>query len=401
MLVFWVTSAAARDFQSDRTPGLAIPQHSPAADRHRRGRDGRPTPRREASLPPGVSSYILGFIDAAPKVKRDELAQLTVLGSPNDLPRLIQELGIERVIVAFSNESSEQTGEIIRLLKDFPTYVDIVPRLFDVIPPGLTNDAIEGVPLISLPPLRLSRSSRLLKRSLDLVVASALLVFLAPIFLMVALIIKVDSRGPIFFANPGWAVTRRFRDSSQDDADRRRGAEARAADTQHPCATGWRRTDVQGGRRPPDHVSRSSPPSLLDRRAPAVDERRSRAHEPRRAAPAHPRRGCPRRSVGADATRLCDLGSPGSGRCRVATTFRSRRWSSSTTCSDELVTLERLQAAAENAPGDIPGQRALAPAPRVTHSTPHPSRRPQWPRHVGRATGADQTRNGTDQMIMV
>jgi exopolysaccharide biosynthesis polyprenyl glycosylphosphotransferase len=141
----------------------------------------------------------LGFIDGAPKVKRDELAQLTVLGTPDDLPRLIQELGIERVIVAFSNDSSEQTGDVIRLLKDFHTYVDIVPRLFDVIPPGLTNDAIEGIPLISLPPLRLSRSSRLLKRSLDLVVASALLVFLAPVFLVVALIIKVDSRGPIFF----------------------------------------------------------------------------------------------------------------------------------------------------------------------------------------------------------
>ena len=68
----------------------------------------------------------------------------TVLGSPSDLPRLIQELGIERVIVAFSNESSEQTGEIIRLLKDFPTYVDIVPRLFDGIPPELTLPLARG-----------------------------------------------------------------------------------------------------------------------------------------------------------------------------------------------------------------------------------------------------------------
>ena len=275
---------------------------------------------------------LLGFIDAAPKVKRDELAQLTVLGSPNDLPRLIQELGIERVIVAFSNESSEQTGEIIRLLKDFPTYVDIVPRLFDVIPPGLTNDAIEGVPLISLPPLRLSRSSRLLKRSLDLVVASALLVFLAPIFLMVALIIKVDSRGPIFFRQSRMGSDEKifgiykFRTMLIDAEDRkpelrtlnihaRPGGDARmfkVVDDPRITRVGrvLRRYSV-------DEL-----PQLMNvvlGHMSLVGPRRSSSKR------------MPTSKRGGGCDWLCDPGSPGSGRCRVATTFRSRRWSSSTT----------------------------------------------------------------------
>ena len=57
---------------------------------------------------------------------------------------------------------------------------------------------VEGLPLIGLPPLRLSRSSRLLKRTLDLVLSDRL-VLLAPLFAFGAIWIKLDSTGPVFF----------------------------------------------------------------------------------------------------------------------------------------------------------------------------------------------------------
>jgi exopolysaccharide biosynthesis polyprenyl glycosylphosphotransferase len=142
---------------------------------------------------------LLGFVDDNPKERREDLGDLTLLGSPDDLPDLVDQLALERVVIAFSNESHEQTMDLIRALKDHPVRIDIVPRLFDVIPPRLTSHTVEGVPLLTLPPLRLSAWRRFLKRSLDVTVALAATVLLAPLFALAFVLIKLDSRGPVFF----------------------------------------------------------------------------------------------------------------------------------------------------------------------------------------------------------
>ncbi len=150
-------------------------------------------------LHPEYHLRLMGFVDSAPMERRDDVADLEILGAPEELPRLIDELGVERVVIAFSNDSHEETLDLIRLLRDHSVRIDIVPRLFDVLPPRLTNHTVEGVPLLSLPRLRLSRGSRFVKRTFDLVYSGLALLALAPFIALVALSIKLDSRGPVFF----------------------------------------------------------------------------------------------------------------------------------------------------------------------------------------------------------
>jgi lipopolysaccharide/colanic/teichoic acid biosynthesis glycosyltransferase len=68
-----------------------------------------------------------------------------------------------------------------------------------LVAPGVGIHTVEGVPLVSLPPVDLSRSSRLLKRAMDVAVATFALVVLAPALLAIAVLIKLESRGPVFF----------------------------------------------------------------------------------------------------------------------------------------------------------------------------------------------------------
>jgi exopolysaccharide biosynthesis polyprenyl glycosylphosphotransferase len=143
--------------------------------------------------------HLVGFVDAAPRERRADLDDLTLIGPPEDLLGIIERHDIERVIVAFSNESHEDILDLLRSLKDLDIQVDIVPRLFEIIGPAMQIHSIEGVPIVSLPPLRLSRSSRLLKRMVDLVFTTALIALLAPFMALIALLIKIDSRGPAFF----------------------------------------------------------------------------------------------------------------------------------------------------------------------------------------------------------
>ena len=108
-----------------------------------------------------------------PKERRDDLAHLTLLGTPDRLPELIRLLDVERVIVAFSNDSHEETLALIRSVKDLDVQIDIVPRLFEVLGTKVGIHTVEGIPLVGLPPLRLSRSSRLLKRAMDVAFSGA------------------------------------------------------------------------------------------------------------------------------------------------------------------------------------------------------------------------------------
>ena len=148
---------------------------------------------------PEYGINLVGFVDAEPKERRADLQHLTLLGPPERLPAIVRLCDVERVVVAFSNESHEETLALIRSLNELNVQVDIVPRFFEIVGPGVDLHTVEGVPLIGLPPVRLSRSSRLLKRVVDLVVCAVSLVALAPVFALIALRIKLDSPGPVFF----------------------------------------------------------------------------------------------------------------------------------------------------------------------------------------------------------
>jgi exopolysaccharide biosynthesis polyprenyl glycosylphosphotransferase len=142
---------------------------------------------------------LLGFVDAEPRSLRPELAGLRVLGWSEDLPALVRLFDVERVIFAFSREPEPSMRELVRAMKQLDVQVDIVPRLFEAVGPNASLHTIEGVPLMSLPPVGPSRSSLAVKRMMDLVGATIGLLLLAPLFAAIALAVKLNSSGPVFY----------------------------------------------------------------------------------------------------------------------------------------------------------------------------------------------------------
>ena len=142
---------------------------------------------------------LVGFLDDDPRERRSEVEGVEMLGSPDRLPDLIELLDIERVVIAFSSERPEKVVELARKLRDFDVQIDIVPRLFEILGPKASVHTIEALPLISLPPARIPRTSLWLKRGLDVAGASVGLLLVSPLFLVIALLIKRDSPGPVLF----------------------------------------------------------------------------------------------------------------------------------------------------------------------------------------------------------
>jgi exopolysaccharide biosynthesis polyprenyl glycosylphosphotransferase len=148
---------------------------------------------------PEYGINLVGFVDRSPRDLRRGLEAIPVLGSPEHLPALVKLYDIERVLIAYCDDSPWDMVSLIRSLNDLDVQVDIVPRLYEIVGPSATMHAVEGLALIGLPSFSLSRSSQLLKRAMDLVLGGLGLIVLLPLFLLIAVLIKLDSRGPVFF----------------------------------------------------------------------------------------------------------------------------------------------------------------------------------------------------------
>ena len=162
------------------------------------GAVGRQVARKILSHPE-YGLNLVGFVDGAPASTSGAIGDLPILGTPRELRKLVHALDIERVIVSFTDDGHERTLSLVRGLRDLDVQIDIVPRLFEALGTSASVHMIEGMPLVGLPPLRLSPSARLLKRALDVIGATAGLVLLSPVFIATAIAIKLDSRGPILF----------------------------------------------------------------------------------------------------------------------------------------------------------------------------------------------------------
>lgn len=150
---------------------------------------------------PEYGLNLVGFVDADPRPRRHVLQHVSVLGSQLHLAELVEALDVERVIVAFTAGRHEESLTLLRQLGSLDVQIDIVPRLFEAVGAAVSIQTVEGMPLVSLPPLNLSRSSLLLKRTTDLVIASVALLLTLPVLMLCALAIRVDSRGSAVFVS--------------------------------------------------------------------------------------------------------------------------------------------------------------------------------------------------------
>lgn len=122
--------------------------------------------------------------------------------APGALLRALSEHDAERVIIAPDSNDEEEILDAVRLVKAVGVKVSVLPRLFEVVGTSSTFDEVAGLTMLGLREFGLSRSSEFLKRSLDLLGAIGALVLLSPFLLLLTVLIKLDSPGPVLFRQP-------------------------------------------------------------------------------------------------------------------------------------------------------------------------------------------------------
>jgi Undecaprenyl-phosphate glucose phosphotransferase len=153
-----------------------------------------------------------------------QIMGVPVLGGVDDLPDLIQEHGVQEVIIGLPELAHQELLRIMSRCERGRVGVKIFPDLFQIIATELSIGDLGGLPLLSVRDVALRGWKLTLKRGFDLVSSGIGLIILSPALMLVALAIKLDSPGPVFYAqermgldaNPFWCL--KFR-SMRTDAE--------------------------------------------------------------------------------------------------------------------------------------------------------------------------------------
>ena len=161
--------------------------------------------KKKLAARPSLHATVVAFVPLQRLSKRARVADVRssspdVAWDGSDLQALVSDTQADRIIVAPHMIDADDVLNLIRAATSLGVRVSVVPRVLEVVGSSVEFDDVEGLPLLCMRSVHLSRSSQLIKRALDVTVAVVVLVALSPALLaIIALAIKLDSRGTVLF----------------------------------------------------------------------------------------------------------------------------------------------------------------------------------------------------------
>ena len=176
---------------------------------------------------------VVGYLESDAAYRNETLHGVPLLGSFDELGKIVEERTVDEVVIALPIKS--QYGRIQAAIADMEIREVVVHLLSDFFPHNLAKiqpQTFEGLPLLSIHTTPLFHWRTEIKRLFDFCISSILLAILLPLFAIVAVMIRLDSKGPVFFKQRRFGLNKRqfwlykFRTMSVD-------AEARLKEIEH------------------------------------------------------------------------------------------------------------------------------------------------------------------------
>lgn len=157
-----------------------------------------------------VRTGLVGFIDDRVSRLPKEIAGLPVLGNSYELARLVREERITQILVALPWSADSRIGQVVRELRRMSVKVLLVPDMIAFRHARQRVTEVAGLPMFNVSERPLDGWSPMIKRIEDLVLASLALLAAAPVMLLVAVAIKLDSPGPVLFRQKRYGYNNRL-----------------------------------------------------------------------------------------------------------------------------------------------------------------------------------------------
>lgn len=150
---------------------------------------------------PELGQRVIGFMDERYAVMdNQEFEGLPIMGKYSDLSRVIREHRVTGLVISHESSSIHEILRVLDWVAEINLHIYIIPDLYDVVAGHFKGNLVHGVELQELFAFNMAPWQVRVKRLMDVSVAMLLLLITAPLLLLTAILIKLDSPGPIFYS---------------------------------------------------------------------------------------------------------------------------------------------------------------------------------------------------------
>ncbi len=146
-----------------------------------------------------AGNKLIGFVNVSEHDDYPMEDYLPRLGSFDQVKEIIGEHNVEEVIIAMESREHKKISHILTDLYSTDVVVKIIPEMHDILLGSVKMTSIFGTPLIEIQSGLLPPWQQSIKRFIDIVISVCCLILLSPVFLVTAIIVKLTSRGPVFY----------------------------------------------------------------------------------------------------------------------------------------------------------------------------------------------------------
>jgi len=152
---------------------------------------------------------IIGFIDENSAQPAGFLPESKRLGTYGDIVSIVQQRNIETVLVAIPSTEHEKLYGLMKACEGENVEFLMVPDFLEVITSSVRVQEIDGIPLLKIKSIPMNIWNRILKRGFDFAFALATLILVSPLFIILSLLVKFTSKGPVFYKQERLSITGR------------------------------------------------------------------------------------------------------------------------------------------------------------------------------------------------
>jgi Undecaprenyl-phosphate glucose phosphotransferase len=160
---------------------------------------------KRIELHPEVGLKVVGFLSQhktnspPPPFTKGGINGIPVIGTYKDIRKIIEEKDVDQVIIALSMEEHALILELLKDIGDEMVDIKVIPDLCEFMTLRGGIDELDGLPIISLQDTPLYGWNIIIKRSLDIAFSIVAIILTAPLMLLISLLIKITSQGPVFY----------------------------------------------------------------------------------------------------------------------------------------------------------------------------------------------------------
>lgn len=151
------------------------------------------------SLHPEFGMNIVGFLTEHPEKIGSEVSGSKVLGLYQDVSKIIKKYNIDQLYIALPLHAHDRMGKILENLEEETVDIKVVPDLLKFMNLQAGVEELDGLPVVNLNESPLYGWNIVIKRTSDIVLSALAIFVSSPLLLLIAIIIKLESRGPVIF----------------------------------------------------------------------------------------------------------------------------------------------------------------------------------------------------------